>query len=109
MTETEIKVPAPKLMPFLRTGYYRCHVCGVGPSRWDRIMAAIRGNHATTAEVRFCAGGKEPSECVGLAHALASGSCERVNSCAGVSEAHVHVTCRFCRFEQLMRTRDKVA
>lgn len=68
----------------------------------------MRGQLLDTSVTRHCAGGKAPTEITSLSEALRNGSCERLNLCAGIAEPHLHVTCRNCGFERLMKTKHDV-
>lgn len=70
--------------------------------------------------IRYCAGGKEPTDPAeqnplaaflqtvssGDPRLLGSTMTPRINICAGIGEEHLHYTCSRCQYEFLMRTKE---
>lgn len=71
---------------------------------WPSFIVRTLCLNCTYFMVIHCAGGKDPEQAVqvmgGLAHFHAA------NPCAGLSEEHLHVTCKMCGFMFLMKTED---
>ena len=106
MDTLELTVNAPRLAPFnpsARTS--PCPACGRHVNGlWIRLVAALRGGHLASSSLWYCAGGKEPTERVS---ALPIPGFEKdvPNSCLGLVEPHLHVTCNECRYEWFMAVR----
>ena len=108
-SEQSFVVTAPKLQTFAaRRLYDPCASCGIRISLWDRLTAYLKGNTPTIAAVKYCSGGKAPTENKGLMAAMMLGDSESFNPCAGIAEPHLHLTCRFCGYSSLMSTRTQI-
>jgi hypothetical protein len=104
--ETETIIAATPLVPFRPIPFVRCRSCGCFISTWDRFRSFVKSGTPGVVKVAFCPGGKEPTEMRGMLEAMMTGNVEGFNPCAGVSEPHLHVQCRGCGFEWLMRTKE---
>lgn len=84
---------------------FACEACGIHIGGWERFRGWWKALSLSVANYSYCAGGKELSEpVVGIERAL-SGRSERTHDCAGVTEPHLHVTCKFCGKCILMRVK----
>jgi hypothetical protein len=82
-----------------------CRQCGSELNWLDKVKCWLSSSTMAVVNQRYCPGGKEPTELVGLPEAMMRGSSERLNVCAGVTEPHLHLTCRSCGFEWLMKVK----
>lgn len=101
------------IMPVLETydawGY--CPGCGVGGKKpADLLWWFWRGIMFRNTDVRYCAGGKEPTEPVMLRNIMGQevGEKEFRHSCAGIMEPHLHLSCRVCGVQRLMKPMKKM-
>lgn len=85
-----------------------CNACGRSANLMDRLRGWVTSTVACIAEVHFCNGGKEPTSPLPIPQQIVSGRTDHVNECAGVSEPHLHVTCRMCRAGWLMKTKERI-
>jgi len=106
MNNLETMVNAPVLTPFLPINQIRCRSCGARCNRLDKFWSLLRGISVTIVNPRYCAGGKPPTESKGMMSALMTGEAEAFNPCAGITEPHIHVSCRGCNYQWLMRTKE---
>jgi hypothetical protein len=103
--ETMPMIGATQLQPYRERVDCRCVQCGANVNWFDKLKAWLTSGAMSVVNQRYCAGGKEPTESVGLVEALHRGSGEKLNTCAGVTEPHLHLTCRSCSFEWLMQVK----
>lgn len=94
-----------QIRPYTNPSEWCCPQCGVRINWFERFVAWVRSSFPGIAAYSFCEGGKEPTQGVGLGEMLATGKTERLNPCAGVLEPHLHVRCRFCGYQDMMRTK----
>jgi hypothetical protein len=98
-------ITAPKLIPFADTPLLGCPMCGRRVGVWVRFWAFVFHSVVSCVELSYCPGGKVPTEEVGGMTAMVMGRSERVNICAGITEPHLHVKCRYCDYVYLMETK----
>ena len=108
-TETlsdQVIVPSPTVEPFSEQTMRNCRCCGTRVTRWDRLVAYLRGRGINVLGARYCAGGKPPTEERRDIQAMMTGQTEMFNPCAGVTRPHLHLSCGRCGFSLLMQTKD---
>lgn len=93
------------VQPYIDPSDWTCKECGLRVSIMERIFSRMKGTVGAAARFGFCPGGKEPQESTGFGEALATGKMERLNSCAGLMEKHLHVRCICCGADELMWTK----
>lgn len=103
MQDTISDLKPVTLQPFQKTVRH-CAKCGGTMMRYPSFIVRTLSLNFTYFSIHHCAGGKDPEQAIhlmgGLAHMNAA------NPCAGLSEEHLHVTCKMCGFMFLMRTED---
>ena len=111
MASDDIIIQAPKLHPYVDSSCLVCAKCGeIAIARYVNYISAMIGKGTlSTFNVRYCAGGLEPTEegqvAVVMGGQLVGGSMSQRNSCSGVMGEHLHVTCKSCGWEILSEVR----
>jgi hypothetical protein len=98
-------IAATQVVPYRERVDCDCPKCGIRLNRMDRFKMWLMSSAMATVNIRYCGGGKQPTEQVGVVEAMMRGKEERFNVCAGVSEPHLHLTCRSCNYEWLMQVK----
>lgn len=105
-TETEQMVRAAVLAPYIKVSRCACSSCGTHTNFWDRFLSGLKSGFSRCVTMRYCGGGKEPTESRGMIEAMMTGERDNVNPCAGIYEPHLHLKCMACGFEWLMKTKE---
>ena len=102
-----VMIPLAKVQAFDAADIRNCPACGYGVSLFDRFVAALKGGTSRINALRFCGGGKEPTEQCGAGGVIEQlvGRHEHTNPCAGINVPHLHLRCTNCNFERLMHPR----
>jgi hypothetical protein len=107
ITSTEELIAGSTLTPFIGVSYLRCRACNNSVTLLDRIFAYLSMRKASSCSMRYCPGGKPPTENKGMLDAMMTGQVEAFNPCAGIHEPHLHVACRMCGASWLMKTQNR--
>jgi len=107
MITEDFVVTAPKLLPFTPLELLSCPICGARKSptitRW---WIALLGQQPAVHSISYCPGGRARVEDIGSPiEAMMRGSSESRPLCGGVVETHLHLKCRVCGYNTLMRTK----
>jgi len=94
-----------KLLPFQRS-MRECPKCGWGPSHRPGWMVRWFDIPHAAFKVSYCGGGLDAEKTARVV--TLQGEVEHTwnPACAGVAEAHLHLSCTHCGYHFLMETRD---
>lgn len=107
-TEHELIIASPTIEPFHFDKISSCRCCGESTTRWGDFLGWFRAQSCGLHKLRYCPGGKAPTETKGMIQAMMTGEPDVFNPCAGIADPHLHLRCNFCGFEFLMATRENV-
>jgi hypothetical protein len=100
----EIRISAPKLLPFTHCAEFACPACGssVTPRLLQLWLMLTMGMRPQVFDPHYCSGGKVPVEEVTNPLARAMGQEEHRWPCGGIDRPHLHLTCKDCQYQVIM-------
>lgn len=104
----DIVISLPKLTSFIPEHLLHCSKCGVRAiPRYINYISAMIGRGTLSAfVVRYCEGGLPPSAEDHSVVAHLTNRTEVRYICGGYNFEHLHVACKYCGHETLMRVKD---
>lgn len=105
----EVIISGPKVRPFTERTLATCPACGVSVSgAWRRLLRKLKGKLPEyIADARYCPGDKPPTEENSTFAFMLTMNRETVNKCTGIPLPHLHMSCKVCRAEWFMATKER--
>ena len=77
--EQNIVIPSPNVLPFDEQKPLSCRSCGHAAGLWSRFVGWLRAFSPNISAIRYCAGGKAPTEDQGMMAEMLRGQRETFN------------------------------
>jgi hypothetical protein len=110
MTLTQqLGLQLPRLEPFQDLTMVSCSQCGARPcGLLCRLWLDLQGRKPSIFSASYCKGSLPPvMDARDALEAMMNGSTETLPPCGGLTDPHLHLTCRQCGHHRLMCTKGR--